>query len=283
MQMKKVIINADDFGYSENNNIAIKKGYDSGIITSTSLMANMKGFDDAVFNIIPQIPNIDLGFHFNIAEGKSLSNPNLLCDTNGNFNNSYLKLIYNSNNKNFLSQVEQEFRIQIEKVLKYTTISHLDSHVHIHAIPEIFNIMAKLADEYKIKYIRTQQEIPYIVFSKVVNTKFPINIIKNILLNCFTYYDKNLLKKYKVLTNDYFIGVLYTGYMDEKSIINGLKRIKKDNTVTEIIFHPYLSDNISADKQNNYNEYLITQIPNFKQKLENLGFVLSDYTNISHQ
>ena len=269
MQMKKIIINADDFGYSKDNNEAIKQGYLSGIITSTSLMANMEGFEDAVFNILPSCKELDIGFHFNIIEGKSLTNQSLLCSTNGIFNRSYLYLIANATKKNFLSQVETEFRAQIEKVLKYCKITHIDSHVHTHAIPEIFNLTVKLAKEYNIKYIRTQKELPYIVWKNSFNTKFPINILKNILLNTFTFQNK----KTKILTNDYFIGVLYTGMMSEETILTGLKKIKKDGTLTEIIFHPYLN----PEKTNNYQEFLITQNPKFKEELQKSGFVLTNY------
>ena len=45
MQMKKVIINADDFGISREANLAIKEGYEKGIITSTSLIVNMSAFE----------------------------------------------------------------------------------------------------------------------------------------------------------------------------------------------------------------------------------------------
>ena len=39
--MKSVIINADDFGYSPAVNAGIIKAYEDGILTSTTLMANM--------------------------------------------------------------------------------------------------------------------------------------------------------------------------------------------------------------------------------------------------
>ena len=46
--MKKVIINADDFGYSSAVNLGIIKAYKEGILTSTTLMANMPGCDEAI-------------------------------------------------------------------------------------------------------------------------------------------------------------------------------------------------------------------------------------------
>ena len=274
--MKKIIINADDFGLSENNNIAVKNGYEAGIITSTSLIANLEGFEHAVKKVIPTAPNLDIGFHFNIMEGKSLSACSLLCDSDGYFNNSYLKLIIKSKEKNFINQTEREFRYQLEQALKYCKISHIDSHVHTHAIPEIFNLTVKLAEEYNIPYVRNQREIPYIVPNKIFNMKFPVNIIKNILLNTYSGINIKKLKNSNIKTNDYFIGVLYTGYMDENAILNGINAIKDDNSIIEIIFHPY----ISTDRTYNYKEYLITQSPDFKQKLANQDCVLTNYSSL---
>ncbi|MBQ8887384.1 MAG: ChbG/HpnK family deacetylase [Candidatus Gastranaerophilales bacterium] len=267
--MKKLIINADDFGYSKENNEAIKLGYEAGIITSTSLIANMQGFEHAVLNILPQMQSIDVGFHFNIIEGKSLTNQSMLCDKEGNFNNNYLQLILKSNNKEFIKQTEIEFRAQFEKLSKHSKISHIDSHVHTASIPNIHKLITRLAKEYNIKYIRTPFEKPYIVLKKSFNIKFVINILKNILLNTFS-----LINKKEIKTNDYFIGVLYTGMMDENTIINGLKGIKKENSITEIIFHPTIDKN----RKNNYREFQITQNPNLKKEIKNLGFELTTYT-----
>ncbi len=276
MQMKKIIINADDFGYSKDNNEAVKQGFLSGFITSASIMTNMQGFDDAV-NILKEIPNIDLGFHFNIMEGKSITKCSLLCGKDGYFNQSYIDLILKSHNKAFMQEIEQEVKAQLEKILKYHKISHIDSHIHTHAIPNIFKLTVKLAKEYNINFIRTQKEIPYIVFEKSYNLKYPVNMIKNILLDYYTKINKKELSIQKINSNDYFIGILYTGNMDEKAIIEGIKKIKKDNTITEIIFHPSLDKN----KLNNYREFLITQNPKLKENLINLGFEFCNYTLIN--
>ena len=268
MQMKKLIINADDFGISEETNLAIKQGFEEGIITSTSLIANMEAFNHAIFEVLPTIKSIDVGFHFNIIEGKSLTNQPMLCNKNGFFNKSYLKIILLSFNKEFLKQVEIEFRAQIEKVLEHCKISHIDSHVHTHAIPNIFKLVSTLAKEYNVPYVRTQKEKPYIVWEKSFNIKFAINILKNILLNTFTQINRKTVK-----TNDFFIGVLYTGIMNEETIKKGLSKIKEENSITEVIFHP----TIDETKKNNYKEFLITKNPSFKDFLQNSGFSQSTF------
>ncbi len=72
--MRRLIINADDFGMSQEVNEGIKKGIKAGVINSVSLMANMSYFDDAV-KFLKNHEKIAIGLHFNITEGAPLSQP----------------------------------------------------------------------------------------------------------------------------------------------------------------------------------------------------------------
>ena len=114
---KKFILNADDFGMSQAFNKAVLKGNTEGILTSASICANGEAFEEAVNDIIPKCPNLSVGIHLNIIEGKSLTDVPMLTDKNGVFNNGYSAMILKSFNKEFLKQVEREFRAQIEKII----------------------------------------------------------------------------------------------------------------------------------------------------------------------
>ena len=147
----ELIINADDFGMSRTVNQAIVDGYNNGILTSTCIMANMPAFEDAIRKL-NQIEGIGLGVHLNIIEYKTilktLEKNSKLYDKEGRFNNGFIQMIIKSFDDDFMFEVEQEFRAQIETVLQYAKPDHLDSHVHTHAIPRIFNLVCKLAKEY---------------------------------------------------------------------------------------------------------------------------------------
>lgn len=263
-------------------NKAVLEGYNSGFLTSASICANGEAFDAAVNEIIPECPNLGIGVHLNIIEGQSLldfTKASTLTNLSGNFNNGYLKLILKSKDRLFLEQVEAEFRLQIEKVLKYTKVDHIDSHVHVHGIPNIFELTCKLANEYGIKQIRTQFEKPYLVpdIKLHLNLKYPPNILKIILLNSFSKTNKKVLKKYDLKTNDFLIGVGYTGMMNDKTLYHGLAAIKQDNTVTEALIHPCSYE--TNIKNQHKNEFLITQNSDLKDKIERLGFEITNYKN----
>ena len=251
--MKQLIITADDFGYDNFANEAIMDAFNNGILTSSCLMANMEGFEDAISKIKSSKKALDIGVHLNIIEGKSLAfdGTSSLTDKNGNFNNGFIGLLIKSFDEKFLAEVEKEFRYQIEKIKNENIdVTYINSHVHTHSIPNIFKLVCKLMKEHDIKAIRTQKENFYIAkpLKRHFNLDYFINIIKNILLNFFSLINKNYLKKTNFTTNDNFIGVLYTANMDKSSILDGLKNQKG---IIEAIAHPTLNKN----KPKNYIEY----------------------------
>lgn len=283
MQSKKLIFNSDDFGISDAFNIGIKKGFESGILTSTCIVANGEAFESAVKEILPQIKDIGVGVHLNIIEGKSLTNVPLLCDSDSHFNNEFIPILSKSYDKKFLNQVETEFRAQIEKTLQHTEVDHINSHVHVHSIPEIFKLTCRLANEYKIKNIRTQQEVAYFVpdIGKHFSAKYPLNLVKFSLLNGFSMMNKRTAKKARLRTNDYILGVTYTGYMDEDAIIYGLKAVNSDDCVCEILIHPCFYEEGNIKHLFNYQEYLITQSPTIKERILKQGWEFTTYRDLN--
>ncbi|MDR1451415.1 MAG: ChbG/HpnK family deacetylase, partial [Helicobacteraceae bacterium] len=242
LEMHKVlIINADDLGISRARNIAILDGYINGVLRSASLLVNGECFDEAI-DIIRSCPNLSVGIHLNIVEGTALIRDSALVDQNGGFKRGFLGVLARSNNSAFLQAVEAEFRAQIELAKKVCRIDHLDSHVHIHAIPSIFKVAVRLANEYQIPFIRTQYEKLYLAPSviKTFAIQYAINLLKVALLNLFTSINvKHIVKPLR--SNHYIIGVGYTGMMDLAALRLGVKAA--GDGIVEAIIHPDLNAN----------------------------------------
>ncbi len=276
--MKKVILSADDFAINKNADSAIVEALNNGILTSSCIMANGENYDETIQKI--KKGNYDIGIHLNIIENKALikiaNNP--LTDDDNCFNNSFLSILLNSMNKKYLKFVENEFRAQIEKVMQDgIKPSYISSHVHVHAIPNIFKICLKLAQEYDIKAIRTQSENFYFASDVKKHFKFLyfINIIKHILLNFFSFINKFALRKTNIKTNDSFAGVLYTLNMDKSTIIPAIKKLK-DGIITEIILHP----NADKTKENSFIEYKTVLNSDLKKEFSNLHVKLISWADI---
>ena len=274
--MRKFILNADGFGMSKAFNRAVLDGYHNGFLTSASLCPNGKAFNAAVNEIIPECPNLGIGIQVNLSTGRSLTKAPLLTNKKGKFNNNFLKLLLKSKNKKFLQQVEFEFKTQIETVMNYTKVDHIDSRLNIHGIPEIFKILAKLAKEYNIPYIRTHHEEFYFVpnFKKHVNFSYTLNLTKLLLLNYFSIENKKFATELNLRTNDHIIGIAYANLMDASTIECGLKELEENGLVEGVINPCHYS---TSSRNKHQNEFLITQDKSLKDKIDRLGFAVTNY------
>jgi chitin disaccharide deacetylase len=159
MVYSRLIVNADDFGYSEAVNRAIMSGFESSLLTSTSIMANMPGFDHAV-GLLRRNSFLQqkVGLHLNLTEGfplsRTLTDCPVFCSEDG-------RLIYDRDRSLFrLSRQEreavyEELRMQLERVLTAGIRPvHLDSHHHSHTEWAIAPLVCRLARSYGIRRIR---------------------------------------------------------------------------------------------------------------------------------
>ena len=69
--MKRLVVNADDFGFTPDVNEGIVEAHRNGILTATTLMANGDAFDDAV-RLAAEVPTLDVGCHLVLVGGHSL-------------------------------------------------------------------------------------------------------------------------------------------------------------------------------------------------------------------
>ena len=148
----KLIFNADDFGYSKGVNLGIVETFRRGLVRSTTIMACMPGFCDAVL-LARKNSNLKIGIHLMLTTGKSiLAGHKTITNASGNFftQNEFLAKIQNKEID--LLEVEAEFEAQIQKVIaKRITPVHFDSHHHVHNLPGIIEIFLKLAKKYDTK------------------------------------------------------------------------------------------------------------------------------------
>lgn len=188
---KYLIVNADDFGIDEEINKGIAECFRSGIVTSTSIVANGSAIEDAL-NLVKKNKNIGVGVHLCLVGEKSTlpreKIPSIVDDNNIFFKN-YRHFFFNlCGNKINLSDVKMELKAQIKIILDNGIVpTHLDSHQYLHLIPSIFNIVMGLAKEYKIKWIRyPRQNNAQFIFTN--------NFFKKICLEFFCGYQFRAMK-----------------------------------------------------------------------------------------
>lgn len=146
--MRLLIINADDFGYCSGINNGIIDSFKNGVLTSTTLMANMPGFSQAV-DFAKANPELGVGVHLVLTCGAPLlENGFSITDEDGNFKNlSFYE-------KDFIidqNEVYSEWKAQIEKIIDAgIEPDHLDSHHHVNTLPVISEVYEALAREFNL-------------------------------------------------------------------------------------------------------------------------------------
>ena len=280
MVEKKLIVTADYLGITKEGNQAILEGFTNGFLTQASLCANGHSFENAVCDILPDCQNLGISAALNIRRFKPLSQCNMLVDNFGNLNNTYISAFTNSKNPQFLEEVEEEFRKQLERICEYKKPSCINTIDNIHTIPEIFEITCKLAAEFDIKFVRTQYEEFYLVDKAVkhFNIKFVLNAVKLFLYNNLSQSNKMVADKYNLKTNDFIVGIGYNAMMDKNTILDGLEEIEEES-VTELVLHPKKYSNLI--KNNNTKEFGLIQNKEIETNIQRMGFDLTNYGQIS--
>lgn len=167
---KRLIVNADDFGLSPGVNRGIVKGIDNGIVTSTTMMLNMPGQQDA-FSILSERPDISVGLHFNITAGKpvSLSEdiPSLV-DDKGCFYNIRTLIPLLNGGMITPDDIAKEFEAQVTLMKENgISISHIDSHKHLHLFPDVLETITNMTHDMDIKAMRYTEKTPREVFNSM--------------------------------------------------------------------------------------------------------------------
>lgn len=150
--MKKVIINADDFGMSEAVNYGVIKSYTEGVVSSVSLIVNLPTSEHAVM-LAKNYPDMFIGQHTNFVLGKPCSNPSTiptLVDENGNFYRSH---VYRSGKKKFFYEdIKKETIAQMNQFK--SLMGFYPEHIEGHAVEsEVINqVFIDIAIEFNIHY-----------------------------------------------------------------------------------------------------------------------------------
>ena len=127
--MRRLIVNADDFGYTHDVNQGIVEGHHNGIVTATTLMANGNAFENAVA-LAQDTPTLDVGCQRGLVEGSSVRDPSRQLPQ------TLKQLIQALIRRDF--PVYEEISAQVQKLIRAGIHpTHIDSHKHTHLLPPV--------------------------------------------------------------------------------------------------------------------------------------------------
>jgi chitin disaccharide deacetylase len=162
MEQVRLIINGDDFGFSEAVNDGIIRAFREGVLTSCSLMVSGAAFEHAV-HLASENEGLAVGLHVVTVQGKSVlprrKIPSIV-DGDQSFSNDPVA----AGIKYYVSmkarrEIEMELAAQFEKFASTgLELSHIDSHLHMHVHPVVFDCLLRLGVEYGARRMRVPED-----------------------------------------------------------------------------------------------------------------------------
>jgi chitin disaccharide deacetylase len=252
--VRRLIINADDFGLTAGVNRAIVEAHEGGIVTSATLMANGQAFDGAVSDAKSR-PRLGVGCHIVLVDGAPLvqqSATHSLLDSRrskpgdpqfrqgiGTF--AALALL----GRLAPDEIEAEATAQLKKLQSSgIAVSHFDSHKHTHMFPQVFKPLLRAAQACGVKAVRNP-------FERLRGSQLASHPglwrrwIEVGILGSLVKQFREAVRRADMVTPDGTFAIVVTGSLNERLLRDMLEHIP--DGVWELVCHPGYND---VDLQN---------------------------------
>lgn len=242
--MRRLIVNADDFGLTSGVNRAIVEGNRSGIVTSATLMANAKATDAAI-DLAKTQPSLKTGCHVVLIDGAPLAaNLPTLTNSSSRFRNSLKQFATAAVRKRIAAEeIQREVEAQIRKLQsRGINLTHLDSHKHTHMFPHVLRPLLHAAKACGIRAIRNPFE-PLRSWPIAMVLGAPELWLRSAGVMAFQMFAEEFrraLKEQGMVSTDGTVGIAVTGMLDQKRLLRILEALPEGTW--ELVCHPGYSD-----------------------------------------
>ena len=287
--MRRLIVNADDFGFTSGVNRAIIEAHTHGIVTSSTLMASGPAFAEAV-QLTKAAPALSVGCHVVLIDGEPVLDPAKIPSlTDGKRFRDGLKsfaaraLIGRMDR----DEIAAEASAQIRKIQSAgVNVSHVDTHKHTHLFPQILKPLLRAAKECGVRTIRNPfgPRFPLRSGQLLKRPNLWTRYAEVRVLGSFAAKFRNTVDREGFVTPDGTLGIEVTGVLDEK-LFQALAASMPDGT-WEFVCHPGYNDReLNAAptrlKASREIELRVLTLPEARQLLGNQGIELMSYRQLA--
>jgi hopanoid biosynthesis associated protein HpnK len=247
--VRRLIVNADDFGFTAGVNRAIVEAHTHGIVTSSTLMANGNAFENAA-HLAKTVPRLGIGCHIVLIDGAPVLDaellPSLTVASSGNSR-------FHDGLKSFAAraltggmnpdQIEAEASAQIRKLQSAgISVSHIDTHKHTHLFPAVLRPLLRAARARGVRAIRNPfaPRKPLNSSQLVSRPNLWTRYAEVKVLRTLAAKFRDAAKRDGLATPDGTFGIVVTGALDEK-LFRGIASIIPEGT-WEFVCHPGYND-----------------------------------------
>jgi hopanoid biosynthesis associated protein HpnK len=286
--VRRLIINADDFGLTPGVNRAILEAHEHGVVTSTTLMANSLAFEEAA-QLAQSRSSLSTGCHVVLLDGKPLIDPGRLPSlVDGKDGTSFRDGVSGFVLRTLCGridpdQVEAETTAQIRKLQSHgIDVSHVDSHKHTHMFPPALQGILRAARTCGVTAIRNPFEVVAANFVRLQRGLWKRYAQVKTLHRLAGYFRKAVAKA-GLRTPDGTLGIVATGHLNPD-----LFREIADNMpegTWEFVCHPgYLDADLRSIatrlRESRVEELAVLTSPATRATLERQGVQLISYRDL---
>lgn len=244
--MRRLIVNADDFGFTAGVNRAIGEAHSHGIVTSSTLMASGNAFEDAV-RLAKTVPRLSIGCHVVLIDGEPVLEasgiPTLTAGT-ARFRDGLKFFVARAlAGRLDADEIEAEVVAQIRKLQSAgIAVSHVDTHKHTHLFPAVLRPLLRAARSCGVPAVRNPfgprrpMTARQLLARPVLWTRYAEVRILSTLSGKFS----EAAKREGMLTPDGTLGIVGTGALDE-NLFRAIAATIPDGT-WEFVCHPGYND-----------------------------------------
>jgi hopanoid biosynthesis associated protein HpnK len=237
--LKRLIVNADDFGLSPEVNAGIIRAHRDGVLRSASLMV-AEPAARAAAEMARDNPALDVGLHAVVCRGRSLLDASRLgaaVSASGEFIDSPvgagMRYFFD---RSMRAAMTDELRAQVERHLELIGyLNHIDGHLNFHVHPLFADILVDLAVEYKVPCIRLPRE-RVLTTLRLRRDHAPRKLVESIIFRTLSRRTSRMMANRGLASTDALFGLHQSGHLSEDYIVGVLDRVR-DGT-TELYFHP---------------------------------------------
>jgi chitin disaccharide deacetylase len=244
--VRRLIINADDFGLTVGVNRAIVEAHEHGVVTSATLMANGPEFEDAV-RLARAARGLSVGCHVVLMDGLPVLEasrvPSLMGKSRNQvgFRRSWTGFAAAALSGRLVArEIEAEVTAQICKLQAAgIAVSHLDTHKHTHIFPQVLRPLARAAKACGVRALRN----PFELLRVALWAKRPNLWMRRLgagALDGFARDFRRVVQAADMLTPDGAVGVVATGALDGQLLADIVGGLPPGSW--ELVCHPGYAD-----------------------------------------
>lgn len=235
----QIILSADDFGCSASINEAVIRAHRQGVLTSASLMVAGDAAEEAVA-LARETPTLAVGLHVVVAGGRAVLPPEQIShivDSNGCFLDDPLR----AGLRYFFSDTAQEelareLEAQFDRFAATgLSLSHVDSHLHMHLHPTVFSALLPLAVRYGAQGLRLPRDDFWLAMGHD-RRHAGLKATWAITFGLLGHRCRSQLGGNHLTVAHRVYGLMQTGQMHKAYVVDLLRRLQAPTA--ELYFHP---------------------------------------------